>query len=150
MNGFFSEEEISVLHQKIYQAWVCVNTWDNFQQAKVTGRIKEVCSAEMLFEVIASSFHNHMDRNPRGVGGHNGARLAEFIDLFEYLLFDVQAFDDGFQDPVAIGDFGKIVIEITSGDPFGCGFVVESSRLAFDGSREGRVHQSISDLRMVE
>ena len=38
--------------------------------------------------------------------------LADGVDFAIERLFDVQAFDHGFDDPIAVGDVGEVVLEI--------------------------------------
>ena len=50
-----------LLH-KLQQSWISVNIGHNFQQAHVAHRVEEVCNQEVLAEILAAPFGEHMCR----------------------------------------------------------------------------------------
>ena len=118
-HGFFSEEARSVFHEEIDDFRVGFGVGDYFEQAQVTGRVEEVCSAEMFLEIFAASFAHQVDGDTRGVGSDEGTRLAVFFYFVKNLLFDVEALYDYFDDPVHFADFVEVVVEVTGADAAG-------------------------------
>ncbi len=56
------------------------------------------------------------DGQAAGVGGEDGVGAAVLRDLFEQSALDVEVLGDGFDDPVAVGDQGEIVVEVADGE----------------------------------
>ena len=89
---------------------------DDFKELQVPRRIEKVGAAEVRFEVVAASFHQHRHGNAAGVGGDVRAGPAVLLHLFEELLFDVQPLHDHFQGPIALGNLREVVVEIAGLD----------------------------------
>ena len=71
------------------------------------------------------------DGQAAGVGGEDGAGAAVLRDLCEQGVLDVEVLGYGFDDPVAIGDEGEVVVEVAEGEEargVGC---VEGGGLGF-------------------
>ena len=63
---------------------------------------------------------DHGYRQGRGVGGENSVRPAKVFELFERFLFNVDVFDDGFDDKVAIFEAIHAITDANQGHRFRC------------------------------
>ena len=73
-------------------------------------------------------------RQPAGVGGENDSGLEEGGDFGEKFLLDGQVLGDRFDDPIAFGKKGQVVLEGPGLDQADVGRIVEGCRL---GAAEG-------------
>ena len=71
------------------------------------------------------------DGQAAGVGGDDGAGLADGFDFLQQRALDVEILDDGFDDPVDVGEFLEVVFEVADGDQAGERRVEESGGLGF-------------------
>ena len=67
-------------------------------------------------EVVGEAFDDFRHRQAAGVGGDDGAGLANRFDLAQQAALDLQVFDDGFDDPVDLGELLEIVLKVADGD----------------------------------
>jgi hypothetical protein len=76
-------------------------------------------------------------RKAAGVGGDDGAGLADGFHFLQQRALDFQVFDDRLDDPVDLGQLFEIVVEIADGDEAreGRGFE-EGGGLRFFGAVE--------------
>ena len=88
----------------------------DLQQAHVARRIEEVRAEPGAAEVVGEAFDDFRDRQTAGVRGDDGAGLANLFDLAQQAALDLEVFDDGFDDPVDIGELVEIVFEVADGD----------------------------------
>ncbi len=77
---------------------------DQFEKTQIPWWIEEMCSDPMASKVIAASLREHADRDTRRVGADDGSRAAGLVDPREQLLFDVESFDHGLDNPVRRGE----------------------------------------------
>jgi len=75
------------------------------------------------------TFGDFGERDAAGVGGQDRAGFVTRGYLAPQGAFGIQVFDDGFDDPVAIGELVEIVLEISGLDESGLFIDEESSRL---------------------
>ena len=73
---------------------------------------------EATGEIITETFGDVVNRDAGGVGADDGVRLGDFGDLRHQILFDVETFDDDFDNPVGIGDFVEVVFDVADADVF--------------------------------
>ena len=59
------------------------------------------------------------DGQAGGVGGEDGLGREMGQDAGQKRRFDVEIFGDGFDDPIALGEFGQVVVEVAGGDERG-------------------------------
>ncbi len=93
------------------QNWVtasisgAVGFWrgNDFQQAHVARRIEEVRAEPGAAEVVGEAFGDFGHGKSAGVGGDDGAGLADGFYFLEQVALDFQILDDGFDDPVDVG-----------------------------------------------
>ena len=57
---------------------------------------------KMLFEIVRERLGDRLDRDAARVRGDDRAGLAVLFDLGKDLVFDLEIFDDGLDDQVAI------------------------------------------------
>ena len=67
-------------------------------------------------EVVGEAFGDLRDGQSAGVGGDDGAGLADGVDFLEEGAFKVEVFDDGFDDPVDFGELGGFLPLAPSSD----------------------------------
>ena len=89
---------------------------NDFQQPHVARRIEEVRAEPAAAEVVGEAFGDLGDGQSAGVGGDDGAGLADGVDLAQQLALEVEVFDDGFDDPVDFGELLEVVFEVADGD----------------------------------
>jgi len=70
--------------------------------------------------------------NGRGIGRHDRARLAGGLDFFVKALFEIDALDDRFDDPVAIGNQANVVVDVAGSDQAGAQFVHQRRRVGLE------------------
>ena len=109
---------------------------DDFQQAHVARRVEEVRAKPGPAEVVGESFGNFADGEAAGVGGDDGARLADGFYFSQEGALQVEVFDDGLDDPVDVGEFLQVVFEIADGDESGERRFHEGGGLGFLGGVE--------------
>ncbi len=109
---------------------------DEFEQAHVARRVEEVRAEPGAAEVVGESFGDFADGQAAGVGGDDGAGLADGFDFAQERPFEVEIFDDGFDDPVDFGEFLEVVFEVADGDEAGERWVHEGGGLGFFGGVE--------------
>jgi len=66
----------------------------------------------VLLELFGHALGDEMDRKATGVGGDDGAGLAELGDAREELTLDFEIFGDDFDDPVGFRDAGEVIFEL--------------------------------------
>ena len=104
---------------------------NEFEQAHVARRIKKVRAEPGAAEVVGESFGDFADGQAAGVGGDDGAGLADGFDFAQQGAFEVEIFDDGFDDPVDFGEFFQIIVEVADGDEAGERRIHEGGGLGF-------------------
>ena len=100
----------------LHRGGIGVGRGNEFQQPHVARRIEEVRAKPVAAEVVGEAFGDLGDGQAAGVGGDDGSRLADGVDLAQQLALDVEVFDDGFDDPVDLGELLQIVFEVADGD----------------------------------
>ena len=100
----------------LHRGGIGVGRGNHFQQAHVARRIEEVRAKPVAAEIVGEAFGDLGHRQAAGVGGDDGAGLANGFDLAQQLALDLQVFDDGFDDPVDFGELRQIVFEVADGD----------------------------------
>ena len=89
---------------------------DDLQQRQVARRVKEVGATEAGLKVFAAAFGEVANGDATRVGGDGRAGLAVLFHLRKHDLLDVQPLYDDFDDPIAAGDAGHVVLEVARGD----------------------------------
>ena len=112
----FAQAHVAEVRDGVDQSAVGFGRWDQFEQAHVARRIEEVRAEPGAAEVVGESFGDFADGQAAGVGGDDGAGLADGFDLLQQRALDVEVLDDGFDDPVDVGQFLQVVVEIADGD----------------------------------
>ena len=118
-------------------------TADDLQQAHIARRVEEMRDAEIAREGFRQTGSEFFQRNCRGVGGDDGARLAHGVELFVEVLLDVEAFDHGLDDPVGIFQIVEIILDIAGFDQADGAAAHERRRVhffqAFNGAFGNRI-----------
>ena len=100
-------------------------------------------AAEVGLEIFGPSFAQLRQRNARRVARDERPGRSELLDAFEKLLLDVQPFHDDFDDPVAFGDLGQVVVKIARRDALCKTLRIQGRRVGFDGGLEVAVGDGI-------
>ena len=77
-----------------------------------------MCAGPVLLEFFGHAFGDEMDGKAAGIGGDDGAGLAELRDAGKEIAFDFEIFGNDLDDPIGFGDAGEIVFKIADGDLF--------------------------------
>ena len=117
---------------------------DDLQQGQVARRVEEVGATEAGLEVFAAAFGEVTDGNAGGVGGDGRAGLAVLFHLRKHDFLDVQSLDHHFDDPIAVGNAGHVVLEVARGDAAGKGLPVQRARFGLDAGFEETVGGGIA------
>ena len=125
--------QIAEMGDGVHRGGIGVGRGDDLQQAHVARRIEEVGAKPGAAEVVGEAFDNFRDRQTAGIGGDDGAGLANLLDLAQQAALDLEIFDDGFDDPVDIGELVEIVLEVADGDQARERGLKESGGLGLDG-----------------
>ena len=67
-------------------------------------------------EIVGESFGDFADRQAAGVGGDDRPGFADRFHLLQQSPFEFEILDHGLDDPVDVGQFLQIVVEIAHGD----------------------------------
>ena len=89
---------------------------DNFQQFQITWRIEKVRPQEMRLEIFTASFGDSVNRQAGGIGGNDTIRPSRSLDARQDLVFDIQPFHHGLDDPVRLGQAVYVIFNIPQGD----------------------------------
>ncbi len=89
---------------------------NHFHQMQVAGRIEEVRRRENAPEIHPDTLRDLRERNAAGVGRDDGARGAMRNHPVVERAFDGEILGYGFDDPVAVFDLRKVVIESAGGN----------------------------------
>lgn len=98
-------------------------------------------------EIFAETFGDGMHGKSAGVGGDDGAGLAHGFYLAEQSALEFEVFDDGFDDPVALGEETEMILEVSGGDQAGESRFHESSRLGLASGVQTGVGDAVADGR---
>jgi len=82
-------------------------------------------------EIVGEAFGNFPYGQAAGVGGNDGAGLANSFHFTEKRALQVEIFDDGFDDPVDFGELFQIIFKVADRDQAGERRVHESGGLRF-------------------
>jgi hypothetical protein len=91
---------------------------DDFEQAHGTRRIEKMRCEETV-AVRGKAGGDLADRQAGGIGGEHGMRGQVRHNAVEQGSFDGQIFCHCFDDPVAVGQLGQIVLEVAGSDERG-------------------------------
>ena len=117
---------------------------DDFEEAHVARRIEEVSSEEVGFDVGAEAIGNADDGEAAGVGGEDRAGAKVLLNLGEECVLYVEVLGYGFDDPVAVGEEGEVVVEVSDGDEAGAVRGIESGGLGLLEAVEGAEEELVS------
>ena len=132
----FAEAHVAEVRDEIDQRGVGLWGGNEFEQAHVARRIEEVGAEPGAAEIVGEAFGNFADGQAAGVGGDDGAGLADGFDFAQQGALEVEIFDDGFDDPVDFGELLQIIFEIADGDEAGERRIHECGGLGFFGGIE--------------
>ena len=104
-NGF------TVAHKEVNNSLLCLRARYYFKELKVSWRVEKVSFTEMLLEIFASSFAKLINRYTTCVRSDESSRLS-MLSTFQTLLY-IESFYDYLNDPIAISNTLKIVVEVS-------------------------------------
>ena len=84
---------------------------DHFEQPKVARRVEEVRAQPVAAEVVRAALGQRGDRDAGGVRADDRARPAHGIDPRQQIALDVQALDDGLENPIGVADALEVGVE---------------------------------------
>ena len=93
-----------------------VGRGDDFEQAHVARRIEEVRAEPVAAQLHRHAFDDLVDGQAAGVAGDDRVGAAMLLHLVEQRALDLEVLGDDFDDPVAVGDQGEVVVEVADGD----------------------------------
>ncbi len=106
---------------------------NDFYELHVARGVEKVGAGPVLLKFFGQAFGDEMNGKTGSVGSDDGTGLAELRNFRKQIAFDFKIFGDDFDDPIGIGDAGKVVFKITDGDAGSKSGAEESSRLGFFG-----------------
>ena len=142
-HGRFAEETVAVFHQEINDDRIGVRSRNDLQQAQVAGRVKEVRSAEVFSEILATPLSHQVDGNAGGVGGNQCTGFPVALHLFEERAFDIDILDNSLQHPVAGRDILEMIGKVACPDAPSERLAVERCRIRLECVLETGVHDAI-------
>jgi hypothetical protein len=95
---------------------VGVGGGNDLEKVQISRRVEEVRAEPVPAEIVASSFGEQPDRDTGRIRADDRAGAAHRVDAGQQVALDVEPFDDGFEDPVRVGDARKAVVEAVRGD----------------------------------
>jgi len=111
-----AEVEVAEVGDLLHRGRIGVLCRNDFEQAHIARRIEEVGAEPGAAEVVGEAFGDRGDGQAAGVGGDDGAGLANGFDLAQKFALEVEVFDDSFDDPVDFGELLEVVFEVADGD----------------------------------
>ena len=84
---------------------------DELQQPHVPRRIEEVRAEPVFAEIGREAFGELGNRQPGGVRADERAGPANAVDLFEQGALGLELLDDGFDDPIRVGQPLQVVFK---------------------------------------
>ena len=127
----FAEANVAEVRDEIDQRGVGLRGGNEFKQAHVARRVEEVGAEPGAAEIVGEAFGNFADRQAAGVGGDDGAALADGFDFAQQGTLQVEVLDDGFDDPVDFGELLQIIVKVSDGDEAGKRGIHECGGLGF-------------------
>jgi len=98
---------------------------------------------EPLLEALAQVRRDLSDPDARSVRGHDAVRRHDFFHPREEILFDLEVFDDGFDDEVHSGEPAEVVLEVAGLDHGGVSLRVEARRFGLGRSLEPPLGETV-------
>ena len=89
---------------------------DNLKQPHVARRIEEVRAEPVAAQLHRHAFDDLVDGQAAGVARNDRVGAAMLLHLVEQRALDLKILRDHFDDPVAVGDQRKIVVEVADRD----------------------------------
>ena len=106
----------------------------HFQQPHVARRVEEVGDQEVGGEPLPQPLDQRGERDGRGVRRHDRAQLPHALQLGIEVALGVRPFDDGLDDPVAVGDQRQVGRQVAGRDQ-------PRRALVHEGRRIGAQHR---------
>ena len=91
-------------------------SWDQLAEVQVARRVEEVRAEEVRPKVFREPFGDGADGDAARVRRDYRAGPPVTLDLLEQLSFDVEVFDDGFDDEVAVFQLREVILEVADRD----------------------------------
>ncbi len=95
--------------------------------------IEEVRAQEVAPETGREAFRYFGERDAAGVGGEDRIGFASGFDFAPQRTLDLEIFDDGFDNPIAVRELREIVLEVARFDQRGFVIGKESTGPLFQG-----------------
>ncbi len=124
-HDLLAEEAVAKSREGTEERGVGLRRGNDFKQLHVARRIEEVRPEELFPGLLGECGRDLGDRQAGGVGGEQRIGAEVRGNAGEQRVLDGQVFSDGFDDPVAGGELGEVVVEVAGGDAGGVGGIVE-------------------------
>ena len=85
---------------------------DQLHQMQIARWIEEVRAQEVAPEPGRETFRYFGERDAAGVGGEDRIGFASGFDFAPQRTLDLEIFDDGFDNPIAVRELREIVLEV--------------------------------------
>jgi hypothetical protein len=144
-----AEAETTEVSEEVEDLGLGLLTGHQLEEPHVANGVEEVGDQEVLLKVLRPALGHARYRKPRGVGGDDAPRFADFVDPREDLLLDVEALDHDLDDPVALRQPLPIVLEVADFDQRQEPFGVERGRLRLLDAFEPRRGELVPEPRVI-
>ena len=145
-----AQAQLGELFEALHHRGVGALAGDQLQQIHVARGEEEMGAQEAALDVVGQYRSHGVDRQPRGVGRHDGLGTDVFGHPGEQVLLDVQALHHSFHYPVDAGQLRKIVFEVARGQESGAAGMSERGRPAFGGRRDAGDGQAVPHCWMIQ
>ena len=106
-------------------------------------------AAKVLSEVVRATRRHHINRYARCIRRDERSRFAVFFNFLKNLLLNVKAFDNNLNNPIGIGDFRHIIVEIAERYAR-CKSLIEQRRgFRFQSRIISRLYDAVSLARIL-
>jgi hypothetical protein len=106
-----------------------VSGWDQLEQVHVARRIEEVRAQETTAELLAASLEQHAMGMPEVFDETMAVGFMQRFETREQLLLGRGQLDDGFADPVALGQPLEVIVGVAASNARGGGCLHEGRRV---------------------
>ena len=124
----FTQLLFAEITQQVDDGRVGVLAAHQFEQAHETYRVKKVGDGKALAKRMRHVFDQQSNRDRRCIRCDNGFVLTHGVKALVQILLDIETFDHGLGDPVAVGELIEIVAGIAEVDK-GFGILADQARL---------------------
>jgi len=116
MDDRLAQAQVAEVFDRCHIGGIGIRCRDDLEQPHVARRVEEVRAEPVASQLHGHAFDDLVDGQAAGVAGDDGVGAAMLLHLVEQRSLDLHVLGDHFDDPVAAGDQGEIVVEVADGD----------------------------------